>query len=222
MFDPVRSFSVSVLLVFALTASGAVFARGDSTFDVTITNVTQNQIFTPILVASHSDKVSLFVVGAPAIEELGILAESGNPGPLTTLLQSDDEVGDVTDSGATLGPGESITISVATSGRYKNVSVAAMLVPTNDAFVAVNGVRGPKGKDALLIDALAYDAGTELNDESCDSIPAGGDCAGEGVSVADGEEFVHVHPGIHGIGDLSEAVYDWRNPVARIRIVRNK
>ena len=95
MFDPVRSLSVSVL-VLALTASGAVSARGDGTFDVTITNVTQNQTFTPILVASHSDEVSLFTAGEPAIEELEILAESGNPGPLTALLQSDDEVGDVT------------------------------------------------------------------------------------------------------------------------------
>ena len=40
MFDPVKSLSVSVL-VLALTASGAVSARGDGTFDVTITNVTQ-------------------------------------------------------------------------------------------------------------------------------------------------------------------------------------
>jgi hypothetical protein len=132
------------------------------------------------------------------------------------------EIGDVTDSGAPLGPGESVTISVETSGKFKYVSVAAMLVPTNDAFVAVNGVRGPKGKDALVIDALAYDAGTELNDESCASIPAGGGCAGEGVSLADGEGFVHVHPGIHGVGGLSEATYDWRNPVARVRIVKNK
>ena len=177
---------------------------------------------TPILVASHSDKVSLFVAGDPAIEELEILAESGNPGPLTALLQGDDEVGDVADSGALLGPGESVTISVETSGKFKYVSVAAMLVPTNDAFVAVNGVRGPKGKDALVIDALAYDAGTELNDESCASIPGGGGCTGEGVSLADGEGFVHVHPGIHGIGDLSAAASDWRNPVARIRIVKNK
>ena len=221
MFDPIRSLSVSVL-VLALTASGAAYARGDSTFDVTITNVTQNQTFTPILVASHSDKVSLFVAGDPAIEELEILAESGNPGPLTALLESDGEVGEVTDSGAPLGPGESITISVATSGKFNNVSVAAMLVPTNDAFVAVNGVRGPKRKDALVIDALAYDAGSELNDESCASIPAGGGCVGEGLSLADGEGFVHVHPGIHGIGDLSKAVYDWRNPVARVRIVRSK
>jgi hypothetical protein len=220
MFDPVRSLSVSVL-VLALAASGTVSARDDRTFDVTITNVTQNQTFTPILVATHSDEVSLFTAGDPAIEELEILAESGNPGPLATLLRSDDEVGDVTDSGALLGPGESVTISVATSGKFKYLSVAAMLVPTNDAFVAVNGVRGPKGKDALVIGALAYDAGTELNDELCASIPAGGGCTGEPVSIADGEGFVHVHPGIHGIGDLSEADYDWRNPVARVRIVRS-
>ena len=223
MFNVRTSLFIAISsLVLVLTTGGSVYARGDRTFDVTITNVTQNQTFTPILVASHTDNVRLFAAGEPAIEELEILAESGNPEPLRKLLASDHEVADVTDSGAPLGPGDSVTISVATSGKFRHVSVAAMLVPTNDAFVAVNGIRGPKGKEALVFNALAYDAGTELNDELCVSIPAGGGCGGEGVSVANGEEFVHVHPGIHGIGDLSESVYDWRNPVARIRIVRSK
>jgi hypothetical protein len=32
--------------------------------------------------------------------------------------------------------------------------------------------------------------------------------------------FVHIHAGIHGVGDLQEATHDWRNPVARIAIRR--
>jgi hypothetical protein len=31
---------------------------------------------------------------------------------------------------------------------------------------------------------------------------------------------VHVHPGTHGMADLSRAVYDWRNPVAVITVKR--
>ena len=31
-----------------------------------------------------------------------------------------------------------------------------------------------------------------------------------------GEGFIHVHRGIHGEGDLSTRVYDWRNPVAEV------
>ena len=63
----------------------------------------------------------------------------------------------------------------------------------------------------------AYDAGTEINDESCDSIP-GPVCGGEGMSGEDGEGFVSVHRGIHGVADLPAETYDWRNPVASISI----
>lgn len=33
-----------------------------------------------------------------------------------------------------------------------------------------------------------------------------------------GEGFIHVHRGFHGVGDLEEAEYDWRNPVAEVFI----
>jgi hypothetical protein len=33
-----------------------------------------------------------------------------------------------------------------------------------------------------------------------------------------GEGFVHIHAGIHGIGNLEASEYDWRNPVARITV----
>ena len=67
-----------------------------------------------------------------------------------------------------------------------------------------------------------YDAGSEANDELCANIP-GPTCDGVGASpgVNDGDEgFVHIHRGMHDAGDLSSAVYDWRNPVARITVSR--
>jgi len=97
-----------------------------------------------------------------------------------------------------------------------------MLVPTNDAFMAVNGIPLPKGKRTQRVTALGYDAGTETNDESCLSIPGGGGCAGEGYNAEGGEGFVHIHSGIHGIGDLEAADYDWANPIAHIMIKRVK
>jgi hypothetical protein len=94
-----------------------------------------------------------------------------------------------------------------------------MLVPTNDAFVAVNAVDISGG--SVNVRALAYDAGTEANDELCANIPGPPNvCGGEGFNASrkNAEGFVHVHRGIHGIGDLNAAVYDWRNPVARVSI----
>ncbi len=98
-----------------------------------------------------------------------------------------------------------------------------MLVPTNDAFVALNGVRGPRNRNPLRLRMPAYDAGSEFNDELCANIPGPpGVCAGQGVSAPapDDEKFVHIHAGIHGGVDLDETVRDWRNPVADIVIRR--
>jgi len=38
--------------------------------------------------------------------------------------------------------------------------------------------------------------------------------------TAGAEGFVHVHSGIHGIGDLDPETLDWHNPVAEVTIRR--
>ena len=45
-------------------------------------------------------------------------------------------------------------------------------------------------------------------------------CQGEGFNPSrDGAEgFLHVHDAIHGIGDLPTSSWDWRNPVAQVRV----
>ena len=88
---------------------------------------------------------------------------------------------------------------------------------TNDAFFALDGARGPIVRDGLSRYSPAYDAGSEANDEQCASIP-GPACGGNGG--LEGEGFVHVHAGVHGVGDLVPARHDFRNPVARVRIDR--
>uniref|UniRef100_UPI0015C41B44 spondin domain-containing protein n=1 Tax=Candidatus Entotheonella palauensis TaxID=93172 RepID=UPI0015C41B44 len=148
-----------------------------------------------------------------------ILAEAGDTAPLTVALSALPAVMDVQDVGAPLAPGESVTVSVMADATFNRISVVAMLVPTNDAFVAVNAVDISGG--SVTVRALAYDAGTEFNDELCAHIPGPASvCTGEGFNMSrdNAEGFVHVHRGIHGIGDLNASVYDWRNPVARVSI----
>lgn len=189
-------------------------------YEVTITNITKSQIFTPIMVASHRSGVKLFQLGEPASGELEILAESGNPGPLSEKLIAEAGA-DVAVAEDVLPPGGSLTLYVKADGRHKYISVASMLIPTNDALFAINGVRGPGGRHALSLRSPAYDAGTEDNDEMCVSIPGPPFlCNGEGVSDAGGEGYVYIHSGIHGIADLNEATYDWHNSVASVSIRR--
>ena len=211
-----------IALVAGLVIGTPVLAAGDQKFSVTITNVTRGQTFTPILVASHKKGVKLFTPGMPASPELAALAEGGDVVTLGTALMAMDDVLDVADSGGLLFPGASVTVMVTTTGKFNHLSLASMLIPTNDAFFALNGIKGASGKKTIMVMAPAWDAGSEPNDELCLSMP-GPVCAGAGGSpLAGGEGFVHMHAGIHGIGDLDPAMYDWRNAVATISITRMK
>ncbi len=189
-------------------------------YEVTVTNITGGQIFTPILVLTHRHGVKLFTPGMPASLELAKLAEAGDTGPLSERMSMNPKVGEIITSGGLLGPGEEKTIMVPAGGPYKYISLAAMMLPTNDGFIALNGVRAPRGHRTVMYLSPGYDAGSEINDELCENIPGGGGCGGVPFSEEDGEKYVHIHGGIHGIGDLAAADYDWKNPVARIVIER--
>jgi len=223
------TLSTRLRILGRLAAGGALLlgtagAASATEFEVTVTNLTRGQQFTPILVASHKAGVRLFELGSPASPQLKTLAEEGNVAPMTALLLGNPDVRDVINSGALLDPGKSVTQRVSTLGSFDNVSVAAMLIPTNDGFFAVNDAEGPNGQESILVFSPTYDAGTERNDETCASIPGPFfvECGGPGGGGAPGggEGYVHIHAGIHGIGDLEPALRDWRNPVARITIRR--
>jgi hypothetical protein len=110
-----------------------------------------------------------------------------------------------------------VSVEIQASSRFRRISVAGMLVPTNDTFVALNAVNLPIWSQSHTVPA--YDAGSEFNDELCANIP-GPTCGGAGESVEGGEGYVHISRGISGIGDVEPSNYDWRNPVARIDIRR--
>jgi len=217
------------LRILGVLAAGGALLLGAGVasaaeFEVTVTNLTRGQQFTPILVASHKSGVRLFELGSPASPQLKTLAEEGNVAPMTALLLGNPDVRDVVNSGGLLNPGQSVTQQVSTRGGFDNVSVAAMIIPTNDGFFALNDAEGPNGEQSITVYSPAYDAGTERNDETCASIPGPNfiECGGPGGGGAPGggEGYVHIHAGIHGIGDLEPTLRDWRNPVARITVRR--
>ena len=189
-------------------------------YAVTITNVTAGQTFTPMLIVTHKPSIGLFELGEPASDELALVAESGDIGPLAALLGSlPQAVYDTADSGGLLFPGDSVTVYVDARGKFDRVSLVGMLIPTNDTFVAMDSV--PLSRKGRAVMVPAYDAGSEFNDENCANIP-GPTCGGAGASPGSGEGYVHISNGIHGVGDLAPAVYDWRNPVAKITVKRVK
>ena len=183
---------IMACLVMSLIST-SVLAHGEKEYAVTITNITRGQTFTPVLVVSHRHRVTLFTAGTPASDELTTLAESGNVGPLQTLLDTLPAVKDTNASEGLLEPGQSTTVTVKAGKRFRKISLAAMLIPTNDAFFSIQGVRIPKDWYKKVVYAPAYDAGSETNDELCTNIP-GPVCDGAGPSPEDpGEGYVHIH-----------------------------
>lgn len=218
----IRGIWITGALLFA---SGAAAAP---TWRVEITNVTPGQTFTPILAATHSGWVEMFEPGQPASDALATLAESGDIVPLMQVLEGyGRHVTDVQTNGALLGPGESVTLTL--EGRPgQRLSLAGMLIPTNDTFVGVDGVFLPI-RGSIKIEALAYDAGSEENDQNCANIP-GPRCDGAASSApaAGDEGFVHVSNGFHFLGTddgqgnevLLPGPYTWNNPVAIVEVHR--
>ena len=218
------TISLSIAMSFA---SSSVLAK-DPVYEVTITNLTKNIIFTPILVVSHRKGINLFKPGDFASSELESIAEGGDTAPMTTLLEDDSKVIDVVNSGGPLTPGDSVTVEVDATKGAKYISMASMMLPTNDGFIALNGVKAPHGKASVIYHSPGYDAGTEANDELCIHIPGpqctiiNGGVEGEAFSAPDAtdESYVHIHSGIQSVGDLAPGIYAWLNPVALISIQR--
>jgi len=193
----------------------------NKTFQITVTNLTKGQVFSPVLMVSHNRRVALFELGEPASDGLAQLAEGGATRPIIDAVADNRNVFGTAVSDGPVPPGQSVTIELS-SKFASRISLASMLVNTNDAFVALNSVYAPRSYVKHF--ARAYDAGSEENDELCVNIP-GPLCAGQGneqggVLGEEGEGYIYTRNGVHGIGNIAPSVADWNNPVAKITIQR--
>jgi hypothetical protein len=202
-----------------------------ASFDVTVTNLTNAQPVSPVTVIAHQSGYSMFTIGSPAGAGLEEMAEGGDNTALLAEATADAMVVVARSGAAPIGPAgnETVTVDLLDSERSGlQLSVATMLVNTNDAFTGLNAVsvEAMAVGDSLQFDAVAYDAGTEADTEMAAHIPgpAGG---GEGFNVArdDGIDQVAMHAGVvsqdDGLGtsDLTEQ-HRFDNPVIRVRIER--
>jgi hypothetical protein len=219
------------MLVLAVVAALAVTTMGlsasadhpERTYRVTVTNLTDGQPMTPFVVATHDRSFSLFSRGAMASHGLQQLAENGGVPVLVEELAANPAVGDVQVAAPAAGPpvhpGASVSVDVTATLDARFVTLAGMLICTNDGFTGVSTVKVPY--DSKTVYGFAYDAGTEINTEAYeDLVPP---CDGLGQTgetnpalAEDGR--IHRHPGISGVADLDPATHDWRGPVVRVEI----
>ncbi len=211
---------VGCLLSASILASTSSWAGGDmEMYKISITNLNPGQPLAPIMASSHRNGITFFKAGEAPTDELAMLAEAGDGSPMAAKLLAMRGVTDaqVSTTGLTL-PGKTTTMMIKADKNSDRVSIGAMLGATNDAFFGVSNVKLPKRGKSVTYEANAYDAGSETNDELSSTVAGLG---GEGYSPNDsGEGFVHIHNGIHGIGDLVPAIHDWNNPAAKIVIER--
>ena len=234
-----KGLVAAVAAVTALAVAPAADAKRADTFEVTFTDLTSGQPLTPAVAATHRGKNELFRVGRPASFGLKEIAENGNNGPMLTRLGSDDDVSDVVEApGGPLVPagspgdamfGQSATFSIEATRGARFLSLASMLICTNDGFTGVNALKLPsKVGDSVTVETAGYDAGTELNTEDfADIVPpcqgligvSSGE-PGTGTSnpaLAEGGVIAH-HAGIFGIADLVPAIHGWDTSAAVARI----
>lgn len=160
--------------LLAMAASSAVNAVE---LQVSITNLTHAQTFTPRLVVAHDTTVDTFEVGQNASTALAWLAEAGviddAQNPASTGQNFEAVLGPVdTDNGSNtwhrfgglLPPSTTISYPFETMDK-PYLSLLTMLIPTNDAFAGLDSILIPTEAGTYTYTLNAYDAGTELNDE---------------------------------------------------------
>lgn len=220
MVSPFNKLTAAAVFSGLIFASSSAMSSGSTSYQVTITNITNSINFTPILVASHRKDIPLFDLGSAASADLTAIAEGGDTSGLAATLASSHSVIDIQNSGGLLGPGQSVTVTVSAAYGARRISIASMMLPTNDGFIALDSAKAPR-RGSVTYFSPGYDGGTEANDELCVNIPGptcGGTPFSPGVNPGD-EGYVHIHRGTQGIGDLTSEK-DWRNPVAKITITR--
>lgn len=199
-----------------------------ATFSVEVKNTSTNQPLSPLAVIGHSSDYQLFTIGEPASEALEMLAESGDN---SALLNKQIEGVSVQMAGSGVIPpsgNDTVTVTMDTSAS-PYLSVASMLVNTNDAFVAETAMdlASLAVGESVRIAMPAWDSGTEANDEAAETIP-GPAAGGEGFnSSRDDNDRVSFHAGVISKDDgldtsVLDASHRFQNPAAQLIITRTE
>ena len=113
--------------------------------EISVTNLTRGQTFSPVFVVRHDRNAApLYELGQPPSEALANLAEDGSAAGFLSELSPDtnSSVGEARAISGLLAPGQTATAEFSITDGKKLLSLASMLVSTNDAFFGANAL-GP-------------------------------------------------------------------------------
>ena len=199
-------------------------------FEITLTNLTTGepgtggQVLSPPIFAAHPAGFKISELGQPASPALVALAENGDTSGLATIAAAGGA--NVAMAEGVVPPGGSVTATVTADMVNSSLSVASMLVSTNDAFIAaVDVALFDENGDPVsaTLELMSYDAGSEDNTEMASDIPgplgldAAVDPEGSNERVPTEGGVIAAHEGIQGVGDVGEA-FAWEEPTATLMI----
>lgn len=227
----ISGFGLCLLAAATLSACGGgstpAPAEPMQTLRVTVTNLTAGQPMSPVLMALNTGAAA-WSAGGVASTALEKLAESGDASALAANLKAAGGLG-AANGTAVLVPGASESLEVSfDANSAAMLTLAGMLVNTNDAFtgLAALPVGGLAVGGQLQRQLGAWDAGTEANDETAETIPgpAGG---GEGFNAtrSDALNAIRVHAGVVSADDglatsVLKSQHWFDNPVLSVLIER--
>ena len=231
---------IALLAAVAFVGTGATSEASDDydlrTYRVTIENETDGQPFSPGVALTHRKSVNLFRVGQPASVGIERIAEDGNQSPAVTSVTGAQGVTAVFDINQPITREDTTFMAFTDEFSFEiqarprdRLSLAVMLICTNDGFTGLDSVKLPKDDDSVTYRAQGYDAGTENNSEQSEDIvdPCSGlgpvPLAGDpndpnGGTPTSPQAAISHHPGVLGDGDLTPSLHNWANPVAEITI----
>ena len=222
--------ALSPLAALLITGCGSSGGADMATYTVTVTNVSSHQPLSPAAVVFHNGDYSAWDIGSAVTNGLEMLAEGGDPSDfLAEAGAHADVMATAAGSGVVL-PGDSDTVTVTVSHKTDlMVSVASMLVNTNDGYTGINGkLAGTMSVgESIIFDPIVFDAGTEGNDESAATIP-GPAAGGEGFNMARNDRnFTAVHSGVvtadDGLtGSALDETHRFVGSVARVTVTRTE
>ncbi len=232
-----RSFLISaVLALFACggdsdddEAQAAIAATPQ--YQITLSNLTFAQPLSPAAVIIHQLGFQAWIDGQQASVALENLAEGGdNSMLLSEAANASQHIISISGTGVVAGGGsEMFELAVQADDVNRTyLTVATMLVNTNDAFTGVNAmnISNMVVGETRRYTAPVWDAGTEVNSETTGTIPGPAD-GGEGFNIdrSGDRDFIVFHPGVltqdHGlISSVLNETHRFDNPAVSVTVTR--
>jgi hypothetical protein len=216
------ALTAAVLATTVILGGAASAGGGMRIYRITLVDLTAGQPLSPPVFATHDDDVHMFRVGRRASDQLAAIAQAGDPAPMAALLGANSEVTDFNDSVV-------VEINAKPGDR---LSLATMLICTNDGFTGLDSVWLPAGGSKVYT-LNGYDAGREWNTERsrdlvdpCSGLNPGHELPGDPDGNRDAEvendpaRRIKHHPGIRGDRELDAGFHGWTDPVAIVVVTR--